>query len=55
MKTSKNAFSATDDNEKKAVEKHFQLLNKEQKLGLAMDWTYASPQAQSFLDLVFKY
>jgi len=33
-----------DDDEKMAVEEHFQLLHKEQKLGLAMDWTSASPQ-----------
>jgi len=33
-----------DEDEKRAVEEHFQSLHKERKLGLAMDWTYASPQ-----------
>jgi len=36
-----------DEAEKRAVEEHFQLLYKDQKLGLAMDWTYPSTQDDS--------
>ena len=38
----------TDEEEKTAVEEHFQLLYKERMLGLAMDWT--GPQSSAMVD-----
>ena len=38
----------TDEEEKTAVEEHFQLLYKEHMLGLAMDWT--GPQSSAMVD-----
>ena len=43
--------SLTDEEEKTAVEEHFQLLHKEHMLGLAMDWT--KPQSSTMVNLAF--